>query len=139
MESASTAFEKRRRVVNSDSMPNVMKVASPKLHHVQSENRTSQSTLHAGQLELEGQESPKPGRQVQLVRDTVPVLLGPGGAQKSDGPSHELQMGGPGPNGHRLATAALVLSPGRSELMATGTSCSSVRNTLCALRGPPHW
>ena len=45
MESASTAFEKRRRVVNSDSIPNVMKVASPKLYHVQSENRTSQSTL----------------------------------------------------------------------------------------------
>ena len=95
--------------------------------------------FHTGQLELEGQESPKPGRQVQLVRDTVPVLLGPGGAQKSDGPSHELQMGRPGPKGHHLATAALVLSPGRSELMATGTSCSSVRNTRCALRRPPHW
>ena len=95
--------------------------------------------FHAGRLELEGQVSPKPGRQVQLVRDTVPVLLGPGGAQKSDGPSHELQMGGPGPKGHHLATTAHVLSPGRSELMATGTSCSSVRNTRCAFRGPPHW
>ena len=56
MESASTAFEKRRRVVNSDSMPNVMKVASPKLHHVQSENRAS-SHSEAASLKMLGRSS----------------------------------------------------------------------------------
>ena len=82
------------------------------------------SEFHAGQFELEGQESPKTGRQVQLFRGTVPILPPPATAQNSDGPSHEVQMGGPGPRGPHLATGAFDLSPGRSELMATGTTAA---------------
>ena len=60
----------------------------------------------------------------QLMRGTVPNLLGTGGTQNSDAPAHDVQMGGPGPRGHHLGTDALILSPGRSELMASGTSAA---------------
>ena len=88
--------------------------------HPQGSCRTPE--LHAVQGELEGQESPKIGRQVQQFRATVTILPPPAAVQNSEGQSHEAQMGGPGPRGHHLGTGALVLSPGRSESMATGTT-----------------
>ena len=62
--------------------------------HPQKLRRTPE--LHTAQGELEGQESPKTGRQVQQFRATVTILPPPAAVQNSEGQSHELLIGGPG-------------------------------------------
>ena len=89
---------------------------------------------HGAGRAVEEQESPKTGRQVQQFRATVSILPPAAAVQNSEGQSHELLMGGPGPRGSHLATAAVDLSPGRSELMAIGTTAAGDVTTSSSTR-----
>ena len=113
----------------SSSVPGSSELLS---RHPQKSRRTSELQMVRG--ELEGQESPTTGRQVQQFRATVPILPPPAAVQNSEGQSHELQMGGPGPRGPHQATAAVVLSPGRSELLPTDTTAPGYATTFSSTR-----